>query len=149
MPGHGADVRARRAAGAGCAAAQAECRQAPNVSARLGVRSIPALFLFSRGEVVAQTAGAMNADAIVAGRAGNLPNNHASTEIDMTIDRGVLAFAGFMVLVERRAHLVLEPLVAAADRLRRAQHGAGRITGFCPAAMYPEGVGAKPGAAFQ
>lgn len=39
--------------------------KAPNVSARLGVRGIPAMFLLNRGAVVAQTAGAMNVDAIV------------------------------------------------------------------------------------
>jgi thioredoxin 2 len=38
---------------------------APNVSARLGVRGIPALYLFRGGTVLAQTAGAMSADAIV------------------------------------------------------------------------------------
>ena len=39
--------------------------EAPNVSARLGVRGIPAMYLFRNGSVLAQTAGAMNADAIV------------------------------------------------------------------------------------
>ena len=39
--------------------------QAPDVSARLGVRGIPAMFLFQNGKPVAQSAGAMNADAIV------------------------------------------------------------------------------------
>ena len=38
--------------------AQATC-------ARLGVRGIPAMYLFRDGNVLAQTAGAMNADAIV------------------------------------------------------------------------------------
>ncbi len=35
------------------------------MSARLGVRGIPAMFLFQNGAPVAQTAGAMQADAIV------------------------------------------------------------------------------------
>ena len=39
--------------------------EAPNVSAQLGVRGIPALYLFHNGKVVAQTAGAMPAEAIV------------------------------------------------------------------------------------
>ena len=39
--------------------------EAPNVSARLGVRSIPAMYLFHNGTVVAQTAGAMPAETIV------------------------------------------------------------------------------------
>ena len=38
---------------------------APNVSAQLGVRGIPAMYLFRDGAVVAQTAGAMQAEAIV------------------------------------------------------------------------------------
>ena len=38
---------------------------APNVSAQLGVRGIPAMYLFRGGRVLAQTAGAMNVDAIV------------------------------------------------------------------------------------
>jgi thioredoxin 2 len=39
--------------------------EAPNVSAQLGVRSIPAMYLFQNGVPVAQTVGAMQADAIV------------------------------------------------------------------------------------
>lgn len=39
--------------------------QAPNVSARLGVRGIPALVLMHRGRVLAQTAGAMQAEQII------------------------------------------------------------------------------------
>ncbi len=39
--------------------------EAPNVSARLGVRGIPAMYLFRNGGMLAQTAGAMPADAIV------------------------------------------------------------------------------------
>ncbi len=38
--------------------------EAPNVSARLGVRGIPAMYLFRNGSVLAQTAGVMNADGI-------------------------------------------------------------------------------------
>lgn len=39
--------------------------EAPNISARLGVRGIPAMYLFRDGKAVAQTSGAMPADAIV------------------------------------------------------------------------------------
>jgi thioredoxin 2 len=39
--------------------------QAPTTCGRLGVRGIPAMFLFRDGQVIAQTAGAMSADAIV------------------------------------------------------------------------------------
>jgi thioredoxin 2 len=51
--------------------------EAPNVSARLGVRGIPALFLFRDGKLIAQTAGAMSADAIVRWTRENLsPPTH-------------------------------------------------------------------------
>lgn len=39
--------------------------EAPNVSAQLGVRGIPAMYLFRNGAVAAQTTGAMQAEAIV------------------------------------------------------------------------------------
>ena len=39
--------------------------EAPNVAACLGVRSIPAIYLFRSGSILAQAAGAMSADAIV------------------------------------------------------------------------------------
>ena len=39
--------------------------EAPEISARLGVRGIPALFLMQGGQVLGQTAGAMDANAIV------------------------------------------------------------------------------------
>jgi thioredoxin 2 len=48
--------------------------EAPNVSARLGVRGIPALYLFRNGSVLAQTAGAMNADGIVRWARSHLPS---------------------------------------------------------------------------
>ncbi len=38
---------------------------APEVTGRLGVQGIPALFLFRKGEVIAKTAGAMPTDAII------------------------------------------------------------------------------------
>lgn len=39
--------------------------EAPNVSARRGVRGIPAMYLFHNGTAVAQTTGAMAPDAII------------------------------------------------------------------------------------
>ena len=39
---------------------------APEVTARLGVQGIPALFLFWHGVVAARTTGAMDANAIIA-----------------------------------------------------------------------------------
>lgn len=41
--------------------------EAPELSARLGIRSIPTLLLMRNGQVLAQTSGAMRADQIVPG----------------------------------------------------------------------------------
>ena len=46
---------------------------APQVSAQLGVRGIPALFLLHRGRVLAQTSGAMPAEQIVRWTREHLP----------------------------------------------------------------------------
>ena len=48
--------------------------EAPQVSARLGVRGIPALFLMHHGQVVAQTSGAMPAEQIVRWTRQHLPS---------------------------------------------------------------------------
>jgi len=47
--------------------------EAPSVSAQLGVRGIPAMFLFRDGKVIAQTAGAMDTSSIVAWARRHLP----------------------------------------------------------------------------
>jgi thioredoxin 2 len=49
---------------------------APEVAARLNVRGIPAMFLLQGGRVLAQTAGAMDANAIVAWARRNLSAAH-------------------------------------------------------------------------
>jgi thioredoxin 2 len=49
--------------------------EAPTVSARLGVQGIPAMYLFRNGSVLAQTAGAMNADAIARWTRGHLTSS--------------------------------------------------------------------------
>lgn len=46
---------------------------APEITARLGVRGIPALFLFHDGQVVAQTAGALDANTIIRWTREHLP----------------------------------------------------------------------------
>jgi thioredoxin 2 len=46
--------------------------EAPRVSANLGVRGIPALFLFQGGRTLAQTAGARDANAIIGWARDNL-----------------------------------------------------------------------------
>ena len=50
--------------------------EAPNVSARLGVRGIPAMFLFHGGRTLAQTAGARDTGAIVAWTQQHLAGSH-------------------------------------------------------------------------
>lgn len=47
--------------------------EAQATAARFGVRSIPALFLFHRGRVLAQTAGAQNAETIVRWTLSHIP----------------------------------------------------------------------------
>ena len=48
--------------------------EAPEITARLGVQGIPALFLFDHGRVAGQTAGAMDAARIVAFARGHAPH---------------------------------------------------------------------------
>lgn len=67
----------------------------------------------------------------------------------MTVDRAVLAFAGFMVLLS----LALGLLVSQYWFLLTAFVGANLIqsafTGFCPAAMLFRRLGLRPGCAFE
>lgn len=67
----------------------------------------------------------------------------------MTIDRAVLMFAGFVVLIS----LALGYYVSAYWFLLTAFAGLNMIqasmTGFCPAALVFKKLGCKPGAAFQ
>jgi thioredoxin 2 len=54
--------------------------EAPNVTARLGVRGIPAMYLFRGGSVLGQTAGAMSADAIARWARGHLGSQSRGKE---------------------------------------------------------------------
>ena len=67
----------------------------------------------------------------------------------MTIDRAVLMFAGFVVLIS----LTLGYYVSAYWFLLTAFAGLNMIqasmTGFCPAALVFKKLGCKPGVAFQ
>ena len=123
--------------------AQATC-------ARLGVRGIPAMFLFQGGRVIAQTSGAMNADAIVRWARGNLASHRTLKEnAVMTIDRAVLAFAGIVVLLSALLVWLVSPWWLLLTAFVGANLMQASITGFCPAAMVFKALGAKPGAAFQ
>lgn len=67
----------------------------------------------------------------------------------MTIDRAVLSFAGFMVLLSALLVWLFSPwwlLLTGFIGLNMIQAS---ITGFCPAAMIFKALGAKPGCAFQ
>lgn len=67
----------------------------------------------------------------------------------MTIDRGVLAFAGLMTLASAVLTWLYGPwwlLLTGFVGLNLIQSS---ITGFCPAASILKAFGAKPGAAFQ
>ena len=67
----------------------------------------------------------------------------------MTVDRAVLAFAGFMVLLSLALAHYVHPLwiwltvFVGANLLQSA------FTGFCPAAMIFKKLGVKPGAAYR
>lgn len=67
----------------------------------------------------------------------------------MTIDKAVLMFAGFMVLVSLALGIYHSPywfLLTAFVGLNMIQSS---VTGFCPAAMFFKTLGFKPGVAFK
>ena len=67
----------------------------------------------------------------------------------MNIDRGVLAFAGVMVLVSIALAHFVSPwwlLFSAFIGLNLIQSS---VTGFCPAAIVLRKAGVKPGSAFR
>lgn len=67
----------------------------------------------------------------------------------MSIDRAVLSFAGFMVLLSAVLVWLFSPwwlLLTGFVGLNMMQAS---VTGFCPAAMAFKALGAKPGCAFQ
>ena len=67
----------------------------------------------------------------------------------MSLDRAVLAFAGFVVLLGVALATFVHPywiwlcVFAGANMIQAA------FTGFCPAAMVFKALGAKPGVAFK
>ncbi|MDX8449472.1 MULTISPECIES: YgaP family membrane protein [Mesorhizobium] len=67
----------------------------------------------------------------------------------MTIDRAVLMFAGFMVLISVALGIYYSHywfLLTAFAGLNMVQAS---VTGFCPAAMMFKKLGCKPGVAFK
>ena len=67
----------------------------------------------------------------------------------MTLDRSVMAFAGFMVLLSLTLAYVFSPywlLLAVFVGVNLIQSS---FSGFCPAAIVFKRLGMKPGCAFQ
>ncbi|MBU0554409.1 MAG: DUF2892 domain-containing protein [Alphaproteobacteria bacterium] len=67
----------------------------------------------------------------------------------MNVDRAVLVFAGFVVLLGVALSLTVHPWwigLTIFAGLNMAQAG---ITGFCPAAMIFKALGLRPGSAFR
>lgn len=67
----------------------------------------------------------------------------------MTIDRTVMMFAGFMILLALALGFYVSPywyLLAAFVGLNLLQ---APVTGFCPAAIVLKKLGVRPGAAFH
>lgn len=52
--------------------------QAPELSARLGIRSLPTMLLMKSGQILARTSGAMNSDQIVTWTKSNLASDGAA-----------------------------------------------------------------------
>jgi hypothetical protein len=69
-------------------------------------------------------------------------------EKDMSIDRAVLAFAGFMVLVSLLLTHVVHPGFVWLTAFIGVNLLQSAFTGFCPAAMIFRKLGLRPGTAF-
>ncbi len=67
----------------------------------------------------------------------------------MTIDRAVLCFAGFMVLLSALLVWLFSPWWLLLTAFVGANMMQASVTGFCPAAMIFKALGAKSGVAFQ
>ncbi len=67
----------------------------------------------------------------------------------MNIDRAVLAFAGFVVLLGIALSLTLHPWWIALSAFAGLNMIQAAFTGFCPAAMVFKAVGLRPGAVFR
>jgi hypothetical protein len=67
----------------------------------------------------------------------------------MSIDRVVLAFAGFMVLLGLALSQLHHPYWLWLTAFVGANMLQSSFTGFCPLAMILKAVGFRPGAAFQ
>ena len=67
----------------------------------------------------------------------------------MTLDRSVMLFAGFMVLLSVALTALVSPLFVWFTVFIGLNLIQSSFTGFCPAAMLFRKVGIKPGCAFE
>ncbi len=67
----------------------------------------------------------------------------------MTLDRAVLAFAGFVVLLSLVLAWTVHPYWLFLTAFAGANMLQAAFTGFCPAAMVFKRLGVKPGTAFR
>ncbi|MBI1196985.1 MAG: DUF2892 domain-containing protein [Phenylobacterium sp.] len=67
----------------------------------------------------------------------------------MTVDRAVLAFAGFVVLLGVALAHFVHPWWIALSIFAGLNMMQAAFTGFCPAAMIFKRLGVKPGVAFR
>jgi hypothetical protein len=67
----------------------------------------------------------------------------------MTLDRAVLAFAGFVVLLSLTLAWFVHPAWLWLTAFAGANMFQAAFTGFCPAAMVFKKLGVKPGEAFR
>ncbi len=67
----------------------------------------------------------------------------------MTLDRAVLAFAGFVVLTSLVLAQFVSPLWLWLTAFAGANMFQSAFTGFCPAALVFKRLGVKPGNAFR
>ncbi|WP_316860271.1 DUF2892 domain-containing protein [uncultured Cohaesibacter sp.] len=67
----------------------------------------------------------------------------------MSLDRSVMAFAGFMILLSVILTLYVHPLFVWFTVFIGANMIQSAFTGFCPAAMIFKKIGIKPGTAFD
>ncbi|WP_119308276.1 YgaP family membrane protein [Cohaesibacter haloalkalitolerans] len=67
----------------------------------------------------------------------------------MSLDRSILAFAGFMVLLSVVLTVYVHPLFIWLTVFIGANMLQSAFTGFCPAAMILKKFGVKPGTAFE
>jgi len=67
----------------------------------------------------------------------------------MNIDRAVLMFAGFVVLLGITLSLTVHPWWIALTAFAGINMIQASITGFCPAAMIFRALGVRPGNAFK